>query len=174
MAKLAISRGAWRVLAGSIWRRVARSGCSGRFGWLDLAVLVAPGRSGWLDLAALGASGRRFCCAGAVFSLISLRRGSVSSRSPWMLRFGDPVRFWDPWLPRFGALKEFLGRLWGVLGRPCGALRCSWAFLRRPWYALESLLALLGCSWALLKALGSSWPCLGVFLAGSIRCKRTP
>ena len=42
------------ALAGSIWPRLARSGCSERPGSLDLAVLVALGRSGWLDLAALG------------------------------------------------------------------------------------------------------------------------
>ena len=58
-----------RVLAGSIWNRVAQSGgldwldlaalCApGRFGWLDLAALAAPGRPGWLDLAAQVALGR--------------------------------------------------------------------------------------------------------------------
>ena len=51
----------WRDLgglAGSIWLRPSRSGCSGCFDWLDLGVPVGFGRSGWLDLVALKASGR--------------------------------------------------------------------------------------------------------------------
>ena len=46
------------VLAGSIWPRLAQSGCTARPGWLNLAVLVAPGHPSWLDLAALVALGR--------------------------------------------------------------------------------------------------------------------
>ena len=120
----ASSRTTWRVLAGSMGPRLARSGCSGCPGWLDLADLVVPGRSGKLDLAALGTPGRRFCCAWAVFSLISLRRGSVSSRSPWLLRFGCSVRSWAPWLPRLGVLGAFLADLGTLLGR-------SWTLLGR-------------------------------------------
>ena len=37
----------WLALAGSIWPRVARSGCPGRSGWLALDALGAPG-SPWL------------------------------------------------------------------------------------------------------------------------------
>ena len=44
--------GSWLALAGSIWLLRARSGCSGRPGWLDLPALVAPGRPDWLDLVA--------------------------------------------------------------------------------------------------------------------------
>ena len=51
-------RATWRALAGSIWPRLARSGCPGRPGCLDLSALVAPGRRGWLNLAALGALAR--------------------------------------------------------------------------------------------------------------------
>ena len=141
------SQTTWHVLAGSIGRRVARSGCSGCLGWLDLAVLVAPGHSGWLDLAALGAAGHRFCCTGAVFSLISLRRGSVSSRSPWLLRFGCSVRSWAPWLPRLGALGAFLGDLGTLLG-------CSWTLLGRSEVPLCRSRALLGALGTLLGRFG--------------------
>ena len=37
----------WLALAGSIWPRMARSGCPGRSGWLALDALGAPG-SPWL------------------------------------------------------------------------------------------------------------------------------
>ena len=87
------------------------------------------GRSGWLDLAALSAFGRRCCCTWAVFSLISLRRGSVLSRSRWLLRYGHSARSRAPWLPRFGTLGTLLVDL-GTL------LRISWALLGRsgvPW-----------------------------------------
>ena len=52
--------GSWelRALAGSIWLRMARSGCPWRPRWFDLAALCAPGRPNWLDLAALRAPGR--------------------------------------------------------------------------------------------------------------------
>ena len=43
-----------RVLAGSIWSRVAGSG---GLDWLDLAALCAHGRLGWLDLAACALQG---------------------------------------------------------------------------------------------------------------------
>ena len=122
VATWASSRATWLALAGSIWPRLARSGCSGCLGWLDLAVLVAPGRSCWLDQAALDAAGRRFCCAWAVFSLISLRRGSVSSRSHWVPRFAGRVHSWASWLPHFCCSGCFwapwLARF-GCLGRSC-------------------------------------------------------
>ena len=52
--------GSWelRALAGSIWLRMARSGCPWRPRWFDLAALCAPGRPNWLHLAALRAPGR--------------------------------------------------------------------------------------------------------------------
>ena len=161
-------------LAGSIWLQLARSGCSGRPGSLDEAVLVAPGRFGWLDLAALGTPGRRFCCAWAVFSLISLRRGNVWSRSPWLLQFGCSARCRAPWLPRFGALGALLGDL-GTL------LRVSWALLGRSGVpmgrfgvALDALGLLLGVLagsiWPQLARSGCPWrPCwLDLALLGAL------
>ena len=89
-----------------------------------------------------------------------------------MLRFGDPVRFWMPWLPRFGALEGFLGRPWDVLGRPCGAavlLGALGALLVRFGVALGALGLLLGA----LEGSGVVLAVLGAFLAGSIKCKQT-
>ena len=112
------------VFSGPGWLELAAPDTLARPGWLDLVDLVVPGRSGKLDLAAQGTSGSRFCCAWAAFSLLSLRRGSVSSRSPWLLRFGCSVRSWAPWLPRLGVLGAFLGDLGTLLGR-------SWTLLGR-------------------------------------------
>ena len=163
------------ALAGSIWSRLARSGCSGRPGSLDLAVLVAVGRSGWLDLAALGTPGRRFCCAWAMFLLISLRRGSVSSRSPWLLRFGCSARSRAPRLSRFGALGALLGDLgvlskvfWALLGRSGVPLGRSWALLGRFGVVLDALSGSKRASLdAQLAVLGAQLAVLGAKLARS-------
>ena len=45
---------------GSIWPRLARSGCRDRSGWLEQGTLRAPARSGCLVLAALDAPGLDF------------------------------------------------------------------------------------------------------------------
>ena len=71
--------GAWLDRPGSTW--LARPGLD----WLEWPARMACSsgvgaqqRAGWLDLAVLGVPGRRFGCAWAVFSLISLRMANVS------------------------------------------------------------------------------------------------
>ena len=59
-ATWATSRATWLALAGSIWLRLARSGCRDRSGWLEQGTLRAPARSGCLVLAALDAPGLDF------------------------------------------------------------------------------------------------------------------
>ena len=120
-----------------------------------------------------------------MFSLISLRRGSVSSRSPWLLRFGHSARSRAPWLSRFGALGTLLGDLgallrvsWALFGRSGVLLGRSWALLGRFGVALDALGLLLGdlagWIWPRLAPSDCPWhPCwldlaLLVALAGSI------